>query len=146
MKEMMRAIFKFQGVSNVVADELSVLPGMEEGAAFLWLEKFYREKTFDIIIIDSAPTGETLTLLSLPQVRRARHLSATHLHLTRALERPLMRRSLPQTARLKRDTCAVTFALSIGPPQLLRCGHSEAYPTQGAHHEQAYFNQRLTSW
>ncbi len=71
MKEMMRAIFKFQGVSNVVADELSVLPGMEEGAAFLWLEKFYREKTFDIIIIDSAPTGETLTLLSLPQVTKS---------------------------------------------------------------------------
>lgn len=71
MKEMMRAIFKFQGVTNVVADELSVLPGMEEGAAFLWLEKFYREKTFDIIIIDSAPTGETLTLLSLPQVTKS---------------------------------------------------------------------------
>ncbi len=71
MKEMMRAIFKFQGVSNVVADELSVLPGMEEGAAFLWLEKFYREKTYDVIIIDSAPTGETLTLLSLPQVTKS---------------------------------------------------------------------------
>lgn len=71
MKEMMRAIFKFQGVDNVIADELSVLPGMEEGAAFLWLEKFYREGTFDVIVIDSAPTGETLTLLSLPQVTKS---------------------------------------------------------------------------
>ncbi|MCB9194979.1 MAG: TRC40/GET3/ArsA family transport-energizing ATPase [Flavobacteriales bacterium] len=71
MKEMMRAIFKFQGVDNVIADELSVLPGMEEGAAFLWLEKFYRDKTFDVIVIDSAPTGETLTLLSLPQVTKS---------------------------------------------------------------------------
>lgn len=71
MKEMMRAIFKFQGVDNVIADELSVLPGMEEGAAFLWLEKFYRENTFDVIVIDSAPTGETLTLLSLPQVTKS---------------------------------------------------------------------------
>ena len=34
---------------------------------FLWLEKFYSEKFYDVIIIDSAPTGETLTLLSLPQ-------------------------------------------------------------------------------
>ncbi len=68
MKEMMNAIFKFKGVKDVIAEELSVLPGMEEGAAFLWLEKFYREKTFETIIIDSAPTGETLTLLSLPQV------------------------------------------------------------------------------
>lgn len=71
MREMMKAIFKFQGVTNVVAEELSVLPGMEEGAAFLWLEKFYREKTYDVIIIDSAPTGETLSLLSLPQVAKS---------------------------------------------------------------------------
>jgi arsenite-transporting ATPase len=71
MQEMMKAIFKFQGVKNVVAEELSVLPGMEEGAAFLWLEKFYREKTYDVIVIDSAPTGETLTLLSLPQVTKS---------------------------------------------------------------------------
>ena len=71
MREMLNSIFKFQGVSNVVAEELSVLPGMEEGAAFLWLEKFYREKTYDVIIIDSAPTGETLTLLSLPQVAKS---------------------------------------------------------------------------
>lgn len=71
MKEMMRAIFKFQGVDNVIADELSVLPGMEEGAAFLWIEKFYRDKEFDVIVIDSAPTGETLTLLSLPQVTKS---------------------------------------------------------------------------
>lgn len=71
MKEMMRSIFKFQGVDNVIAEELSVLPGMEEGAAFLWLEKFYRDKTFEVIIIDSAPTGETLTLLSLPQVTKS---------------------------------------------------------------------------
>ena len=34
MQEMMKAIFKFQGVKNVVAEELSVLPGMEEAAAF----------------------------------------------------------------------------------------------------------------
>lgn len=71
MKEMMRAIFKFQGIDNVIAEELSVLPGMEEAAAFLWLEKFYREGEFDVIVIDSAPTGETLTLLSLPQVTKS---------------------------------------------------------------------------
>jgi arsenite-transporting ATPase len=41
---------------------------MEETAGFLWLEKFYREAEFDLIIIDSAPTGETLKHLTLPQV------------------------------------------------------------------------------
>lgn len=71
MRELMRTLFRFKGLKNVVAEELSVLPGMEEASAFLWIEKFYSEGNYDLIIIDSAPTGETLTLLSLPQVMRA---------------------------------------------------------------------------
>lgn len=71
MRHLMRAIFRWQGVDNVVAEELSVLPGMEEASAFLWLEKHYRENKYDLIVIDSAPTGETLTLLSLPQIAQS---------------------------------------------------------------------------
>ena len=71
MRQLMLTIFKWQGMENVVAEELSVLPGMEEASAFLWLEKFYREDDYDLIVIDSAPTGETLTLLSLPQVTQS---------------------------------------------------------------------------
>ena len=44
MRELIYSVFRFKGVKNVIAEELSVLPGMEEGAAFLWLEKFYQEK------------------------------------------------------------------------------------------------------
>lgn len=71
MRNLMNTIFRWKGVKNVVAEELSVLPGMEEASAFLWLEKYYREGTYDLIVIDSAPTGETLTLLSLPQVAKS---------------------------------------------------------------------------
>lgn len=71
MRHLMLSIFKWRGVSNVVAEELSVLPGMEEASAFLWIEKYYREKFYDVLIIDSAPTGETLTLLTLPQVMQS---------------------------------------------------------------------------
>lgn len=71
MRQLMLSVFKFKGMKQVVAEELSVLPGMEEGAAFLWIEKYYREKAYDVLIIDSAPTGETLTLLSLPQVMKS---------------------------------------------------------------------------
>lgn len=71
MRYMMQTVFKWRGVDNVVAEELSVLPGMEEASAFLWLEKYYREGDYDLIVIDSAPTGETLTLLSLPQVAQS---------------------------------------------------------------------------
>lgn len=71
MRHLMRAIFRWQGIDNVVAEELSVLPGMEEASAFLWLEKYYQEDEYDLIVIDSAPTGETLTLLSLPQIAQS---------------------------------------------------------------------------
>ncbi|MEL6624533.1 MAG: ArsA family ATPase [Bacteroidota bacterium] len=71
MRQLMRTIFKWQGMDNIVAEELSVLPGMEEASAFLWIEKYYAEKAYDVLIIDSAPTGETLTLLSLPQVTQS---------------------------------------------------------------------------
>lgn len=71
MRNLMNTIFRWKGVKNVVAEELSVLPGMEEASAFLWLEKYHSEGTYDVIVIDSAPTGETLTLLSLPQVAKS---------------------------------------------------------------------------
>ncbi|MBT29170.1 MAG: arsenic-transporting ATPase [Thalassobius sp.] len=70
MRNLMLQVFRWQGVENVLAEELSALPGMEEASAFLWIEKYYEEKEYDIIIIDSAPTGETLTLLTLPQVTK----------------------------------------------------------------------------
>lgn len=71
MREMVKALFRFKGANNVMAEEMSVIPGMEEGAAFLWIEKYYSEKSYDVIVIDSAPTGETLTLLGLPQVMKS---------------------------------------------------------------------------
>lgn len=70
LRELMLTVFRWQGVKDVLAEEMSAIPGMEEGAAFMWIEKYYSEKQFDVIIIDSAPTGETLTLLTLPQVTK----------------------------------------------------------------------------
>lgn len=67
LRQLLLTVLGWQGVDKIVAEELAALPGMEEASAFLWLDKFYQEKEFDTIIIDSAPTGETLTLLTLPQ-------------------------------------------------------------------------------
>lgn len=70
LKELLLTVFRWQGLDSVLAEELSAIPGMEEGAAFMWIEKYYNEKAYDLIVIDSAPTGETLTLLTLPQVTK----------------------------------------------------------------------------
>ncbi|MBV6652501.1 MAG: ArsA family ATPase [Mameliella sp.] len=71
VRQLMLATFRFQGVEQIVAEELSALPGMEEASAFLWLEEYYSEGQYELIVIDSAPTGETLSLLSLPQVTQS---------------------------------------------------------------------------
>lgn len=67
IRALLLQVFKWQGVDTLLAEELSALPGMEEASAFLWLDNYVQEGTFDVIVIDSAPTGETLTLLTLPQ-------------------------------------------------------------------------------
>jgi arsenite-transporting ATPase len=67
MRELMLTVFRWQGVDAVAAEEMAALPGMNEGSVLLWLEQFYKSGDYDLIVVDSAPTGETLTLLTLPQ-------------------------------------------------------------------------------
>src|SRR4051812_44919388 len=67
MRELMLTVFRWQGVDAVAAEEMAALPGMNEGSVLLWLEQFYHSGEYDLIVVDSAPTGETLTLLTLPQ-------------------------------------------------------------------------------
>jgi arsenite/tail-anchored protein-transporting ATPase len=92
IRQLMITVFKWRGIQNALAEEMSALPGMEEASAFLWIEKYYTEKSYDLIIIDSAPTGETLTLLTLPQV--------TKWWVTKAL--PLQRFAIKNVGRVAR--------------------------------------------
>ncbi len=68
IRELLLTVFKWQGINDIAAEELAAIPGMGEASALLWLEQFYQSGEYDVIIVDSAPTGETLTFLSLPQV------------------------------------------------------------------------------
>ena len=65
-----QSLFNWMSVDDILAEEFSVFPGMEEVASFLWVYNHYTENDYDVIIVDSAPTGETLKLLSLPDVAR----------------------------------------------------------------------------
>ncbi len=56
-----------EGMADVQADEMAILPGMEEVAALVQIERQGRLGGFDCIVIDAAPTGETMRLLSLPE-------------------------------------------------------------------------------
>jgi len=70
LQRYMAAVFSWQGVENMLAEEIAAVPGMEEGASLLWVNQHYQEGDYDVIIVDCAPTAETLRLLSLPEVGR----------------------------------------------------------------------------
>jgi len=58
------------GINNVIADELSAFPGMDEIVSLLHINKQATERHFDRVIIDAAPTGETIRLLTMPDTFR----------------------------------------------------------------------------
>jgi arsenite/tail-anchored protein-transporting ATPase len=57
-----------RGVDRISADELTVPPGMDELFSLLEIKRHHEEAEFDAIVVDCAPTGETLRLLSFPDV------------------------------------------------------------------------------
>ncbi len=57
-----------QGVDRITADELTVPPGMDELFSLLQIKDHHESGEFDAIVVDCAPTGETLRLLSFPDV------------------------------------------------------------------------------
>lgn len=56
-----------QGVQGILADEMSILPGMEEAFPLIRIKKHKEAGDYDLLVIDCAPTGETLRLLSAPE-------------------------------------------------------------------------------
>ena len=57
-----------RGVDQISAEELTVPPGMDELFSLLQIKRHHDEAQFDAVIVDCAPTGETLRLLSFPDV------------------------------------------------------------------------------
>lgn len=66
MQGQLADFLKREGVSEVQADELAIMPGMEEVAALVQIRRQSRTGQFDCIVVDAAPTGETIRLLSMP--------------------------------------------------------------------------------
>ncbi len=63
-------LFTSKAVKDITTQELTIFPGMEDLLSLLKILKYYKEGRFDVIIIDCAPTGETLALLSFPEMLR----------------------------------------------------------------------------
>jgi arsenite/tail-anchored protein-transporting ATPase len=62
------SLLEERGVDRIAAEELTVPPGMDELFSLLWIKRHHEEGEFDCLVVDCAPTGETLRLLSFPDV------------------------------------------------------------------------------
>ncbi len=62
------SLLEERGVDRIAAEELTVPPGMDELFSLLQIKRHHDEGEFDCVIVDCAPTGETLRLLSFPDV------------------------------------------------------------------------------
>jgi arsenite/tail-anchored protein-transporting ATPase len=68
VQDWLGGLFAERGVDRISAEELTVPPGMDELFSLLQIKRHHEAADFDAIVVDCAPTGETLRLLSFPDV------------------------------------------------------------------------------
>ena len=60
------SVLRTTGISDVEAEELAILPGMEELSAMMYINEYRRENKYDVIVLDAAPTAESMRFISMP--------------------------------------------------------------------------------
>ncbi|MHB1162120.1 MAG: ArsA family ATPase [Chloroflexota bacterium] len=70
IQKYLQTLLSWRGVDGMVAEELTVPPGMSELASLLQLVRLHESRRYDAIIVDCAPTAETLELLTFPEIAR----------------------------------------------------------------------------
>src|SRR5205085_5880454 len=66
LQEKMSQLLRKRGLDSVMAEELALIPGMDEIVSLLNIYRNARDGDFEVVIIDAAPTGETVRLLTMP--------------------------------------------------------------------------------
>jgi arsenite/tail-anchored protein-transporting ATPase len=70
IQEYAASVLRWRGLDDVMAEEMTVLPGMDEVGSLLWIADHHDSGHYDVVVVDAAPTGETLRLLSLPEAAK----------------------------------------------------------------------------
>ncbi|GIK54960.1 MAG: ArsA family ATPase [Chloroflexi bacterium] len=111
-------------LNKVVADELSAFPGMDEIVSLLHINKQAKERHFDRVIIDAAPTGETIRLLTMPDTFRwyAGHLARYRTGVMKAI-RPFAGRFLNAPVEIldaleKLDAATAELRTTLSDPEI----------------------------
>jgi arsenite-transporting ATPase len=67
MQNYVSTVLRKQGINEVAAEEMAQIPGMDEIVALLNIHRQARDGMYDVVVVDAAPTGETVRLLSMPE-------------------------------------------------------------------------------
>ncbi len=59
-------VLRTSGLGDVEAEELAILPGMEELSALMYVNQYRKQDTYDVIVLDCAPTAESLRFIAMP--------------------------------------------------------------------------------
>jgi arsenite-transporting ATPase len=96
IKSYLTALFSSQGIDAIEAEEMSVFPGMEELFSLMEIRNYNQSSEYEVIIVDCAPTGDTLRLLSAPEITNwyLKHIFPIQRTAAKAV-RPVANRILP---------------------------------------------------
>jgi arsenite-transporting ATPase len=64
----LRDVFSWAGVEGLEAEELSVVPGLDEVFALADIKQYAESGEWEVVVVDCAPTAETIRFLSLPDI------------------------------------------------------------------------------
>jgi len=95
LQESMTKTLRKQGVNAVLANELALIPGMDEIVSLINIYRNARDGNFEVVIIDAAPTGETVRLLSMPDTFQWYASRIMGLQNNLGFARPLLKAVLP---------------------------------------------------
>lgn len=68
LKEYMKRLLTIKSGESIETEELLVFPGFEELVSLFKIKDIFDQKQYDVLIVDCAPTGETLSLLKYPEM------------------------------------------------------------------------------
>jgi len=90
------SILRTSGLGEVEAEEMAIFPGMEELSAMMYVNMYRKEQAFDVIVLDCAPTAESLRFISMPTTLDwyMKHVFKLQRSLLRAV-RPIANRVAP---------------------------------------------------
>ena len=96
IKNYLSDLFSSQGIETIEAEEMSLFPGIEELFSLMKIRNYSLTKEYDVVIVDCAPTADTLRLLSAPEITNwyLKHIFPIQRTAAKAV-RPVAKKLLP---------------------------------------------------